>query len=200
MRVVKRVVPVVLVACAAAVAAHAQAPSLTLGAAEVARSRLLGCDSAVVRLEVLTDHREITLPDGSVRASGSHEILAEGHNGAAWMRRFTDALLPAGREWTARVAPHEELDRWDDRVPWTVRVTAYAGGKLQGFWSVNLLDGWAGEGLGTPLVAFGLLAPVDSLRAVLADGMRPLPDAARRLRKIVEPDAAIVPLPERRRR
>lgn len=193
---------VAMFGCAAALAAgpiRADGPHFDLGATATARSHLLGCDSAVVMLQVRTDHREIPMPDGSVRSSGSYEIVARGENGAGWVRRFTDALLPEGREWTARAAPHVEVDREDDRLPWTVHVTAYAHGKVQGFWCVNLLDGWAGEGLGTPQVVFDLLGPADSLRAVLAAGMQADFNGARRLRQIREPDAAIMPLPEHRK-
>lgn len=168
------------------------------GAAD-ARARLLACDSAVVMLEVLASSDSHTMSDGTVRSSSSSEVLAIGYDGAAWVRRFADALLPAGREWRSRMAPAVELDRADGRDPWTVRVQAYANGKLQSSWVVNLLDGWAGEGLGPPTV-FDLLGSPDSLRAVLASGMRAYPDGASRLRKLHEPDATILPLPERMRR
>lgn len=77
---------------------------------------------------------------------------------------------------------------------------AYSKGELHSFWVVNLLDGWAGEGLGAPPVVFDLLGSPDSLRAVLATGMQASPDAAKRLRNLHEPDATIMPLPERMRR
>ncbi|MFN8587603.1 MAG: hypothetical protein U0704_07340 [Candidatus Eisenbacteria bacterium] len=164
------------------------------GATAVARARLLACDSAEVMLEVQTTYSSTVRPDGSIRSHGTSEFLARGSNDAAWVKRFADALLPEGRAWKLRAAPATNLDRSDGRDPWSVRVTGYVRGNAACFWHVNLLDGWAGEGLGPPVV-FDLLGPADSLRAVLAAGMKPDPDGARRLRKIHEPDAAILPLP-----
>lgn len=192
-----------MIACCAAVLAAGPAstapPRVAPGPTASARSKLLACDSAVVVLEVNTSRNAHSMPDGTIRTTGSAEVLAIGRNGAAWVRRFTDALLPEGREWKARMAPAEDLDRADGRDPWTVRVHAFANGKARSFWVVNLLDGWAGQGLGPPVV-FDLLGSPDSLRAVLASGMQAYPDAAKRLRNLHEPDATILPLPERVRR
>lgn len=165
-----------------------------------ARSKMLECDSAVVMLLVETSNQVDTMPDGSTRGTGTSDVLALGSNGPEWMRRFADALLPEGREWKARMAPAGGVERADGRDQWTVRVRAYSKGELHSFWVVNLLDGWAGEGLGRPPVVFDLLGSPDSLRAVLATGMQAYPDAAKRLRNLHEPDATIMPLPERMRR
>ncbi len=201
MRVPLRLVSiaVLLFVTASAGVGRARAAEMDAGSAAAARSRLLACDSADVMLEVLTSNGTRTMPNGTIHGTGTSEVLAFGQNGAAWVRRFTDALLPEGREWKARVAPAQELDRADGRDPWTVHIHAYSHGKARSFWVVNLLDGWAGQGLG-PLAVFDFLGPPDSLRAVLASGMTAYPDGAKRLRNLREPDATIMPLPERMRR
>lgn len=202
MRARFRFVVLMIAGCAALLAAGPASTAtrhVDPGPTASARSKLLACDSAVVMLEVSTSRVAHTMLDGTIRTTGTAEVLAIGQNGASWVRRFTDALLPEGREWKARTAPAEELDRADGRDPWTVRVHAFANGKAQSFWVVNLLDGWAGEGLGPPVV-FDLLGSVDSLRAVLTSGMQAYPDGAKRLRNLREPDATILPLPERMRR
>lgn len=164
-----------------------------------ARTQLLACDSAVVMLAVEKERDVVTLPDGTVRTTGSSEILARGSNGPAWIRRFADALLPEGREWKRRMRPVSSLDRADRGEAWSVSVTGYVEGKPASHWRVNLLEGWAGEGLGASVV-FDFMNSPDSLRAALAAGMRADADASRRLRQIREPDAAIMPLPDRRSR
>lgn len=191
----------VLVLCGSASAASAPGESGLLVPRTTARAReqLLACDSAEVMLMVETSHETRTLPNGTIQTSGSSEVLARGSNGPEWIRRFAGALLPEGREWKLRSVPVTNLDRPDGRVPWRVRVTGFARGEASSFWQVNLLDGWAGEGLG-PYTVFDLLGSPDSLRAVLAAGMRADADGGRRLRKIVEPDATIMPLPEHLRR
>lgn len=160
---------------------------------------LLDCDSALVTLHVLTSSGARTLPNGTVSRWGSSQVLASGSNDAAWVRRFAAALSAEGGGGPLKRAPDPTLDRADGRDPWTVHVNAYAHGKVKSFWVVNLIDGWAGEGLDPTLVS-DLVASPDSLRAVLAAGMQPAHDAARRLRQVREPDAAILPLPERRSR
>lgn len=186
-------------AAALAAAGGARAVTVVPGPTASERAQLLACDSAVVMLQVLTSNDERPLGDGTMRARSTSEVLAYGRNGREWVRRFADALLPEGREWKARTAPAEALDREDGRDPWTVHIHAYANGKAQSFWVVNLLDGWAGRGLG-PAIVFDLLGSPDTLRAVLASGMTAYPDAAKRLRRLREPDATILPLPDRMRR
>ncbi len=188
-----------LVLTCAALAAAAEFSPLAIRSAADARALLLACDSATVVLEVATSEHVDVAPDGTRRSTGSAEILAFGANGAPWVRRFADALLPEGWEWKARLSPEPVLDRADGRDPWIVRVSTFSNGEVKAFWRVNLLDGWAGLGLGTG-TAFDIRARADSLRAVLASGMSASPDAGRRLRRIREPDATIQPLPERLRR
>ncbi|MBP8136978.1 MAG: hypothetical protein KAY61_02140 [Candidatus Eisenbacteria bacterium] len=186
-------------AVAWSVAGGARAVTVVPGPTASERAQLLACDSADVMLQVATSNDSHTSGDGTIHSTGTSEVLAYGRNGREWVRRFADALLPEGREWKARTAPAEALDREDGRDPWTVHIHAYANGKAQSFWVVNLLDGWAGRGLG-PAIVFDLLGSPDTLRAVLASGMTAYPDAAKRLRKIREPDATIMPLPDRMRR
>ncbi|MBI5169210.1 MAG: hypothetical protein HZA61_06955 [Candidatus Eisenbacteria bacterium] len=197
LRVVVLVASFVLVPAAPAVAGE-RAP-LEIRSAADARALLLACDSATVMLEVATSEDVHVAPDGTRHSLGSAEILAFGSNGAAWVRRFADALLPEGWQWKARMSPEPVLDRTDGRDPWVVRVSTFSHGEVRAFWRVNLLDGWAGMGLGTG-TSFDISTRADSLRAVLASGMSAYPDAARRLRKLREPDATIQPLPERLRR
>lgn len=186
-------------AAALAAAGGARAVTVVPGPTASERAQLLACDSADVMLQVATSNDSHTSGDGTIHSTGTSEVLAYGRNGRAWVRRFADALLPEGREWKARTAPAEALDREDGRDPWTVHIHAYANGKAQSFWVVNLLDGWAGRGLG-PAIVFDLLGSPDTLRAVLASGMTAYPDAAKRLRRLREPDATILPLPDRMRR
>ena len=186
-------------AAALAAAGGARAVTVVPGPTASERAQLLACDSAVVMLQVATSNDSHTSGDGTIHSTGTSEVLAYGRNGREWVRRFADALLPEGREWKARTAPAEALDREDGRDPWTVHIHAYANGKAQSFWVVNLLDGWAGRGLG-PAIVFDLLGSPDTLRAVLASGMTAYPDAAKRLRRLREPDATILPLPDRMRR
>lgn len=201
MRVPSRstVLALLVFAVAWSVAGGARAVEVGPGPTASERAQLLACDSADVMLQVATSNDSHTSGDGTIHSTGTSEVLAYGRNGREWVRRFADALLPEGREWKARTAPAEALDREDGRDPWTVHIHAYANGKAQSFWVVNLLDGWAGRGLG-PAIVFDLLGSPDTLRAVLASGMTAYPDAAKRLRKIREPDATIMPLPDRMRR
>lgn len=107
MRVPLRPVVCVAFVFLAALACARDARAVEFGPSPTAsaRSKMLECDSAVVMLLVETSNQVDTMPDGSIRGTGTSEVLALGSNGPEWMRRFADALLPEGREWKARMAP-----------------------------------------------------------------------------------------------